>query len=50
MHYKLPSFHTDIRIQLISLSYHILVFLPYHFISLEEMFMSEKVYVNVNVT
>jgi len=35
-HYKSP-FHTVIRIHLISLSYHILVILPSHFSSMEQM-------------
>jgi len=39
MHYKSPPFHTVIRIHLISLSYHILVILPIHFSSLEQMLM-----------
>jgi len=39
MHYKSPPFHTVIRIQLISLSYHILVYLPSHFSSMEQMLM-----------
>jgi len=38
-HYKSPSFHTVIRIHLISLSYHILVILPSHFSSVEQMLM-----------
>jgi len=36
--YKSP-FHTVIRIHLISLSYHILVILPSHFSSMEQMLM-----------
>jgi len=38
-HYKSPPFHTVIRIHLISLSYHILVILPSHFSSVEQMLM-----------
>jgi len=38
-YYKSPPFHTVIRIHLISLSYHILVFLPSHFSSMEQMLM-----------
>jgi len=38
-HYKSPPFHTVIRIHLISLSYYILVFLPSHFIFMEQMLM-----------
>jgi len=38
-HYKSPSFHSVIRIHLISLSYHILVILPSHFSSMEQMLM-----------
>jgi len=38
-HYKSPPFHTVIRIHLISLSYHILVILPSHFSSMEQMLM-----------
>jgi len=36
-HYKSAPFHTVIRIHLISLSYHILVILPSHFSSMEQM-------------
>jgi len=38
-HYKSPSFHSVIRIHLISLSYHILVILPSHFSYMEQMLM-----------
>jgi len=38
-HYKSPQFHSVIRIHLISLSYHILVILPSHFSSMEQMLM-----------
>jgi len=38
-HYKCPPFHTVIRIHLFSLSYHILVILPSHFRSVEQMLM-----------
>jgi len=38
-HYKSPPFHSVIRIHLISLSYHILVILPSHFSSMEQMLM-----------
>jgi len=38
-HYKSPPFHTVIRVHLISLSYHILVILPSHFSSMEQMLM-----------
>jgi len=38
-HYKSPPFHSVIRIHFISLSYHILVILPSHFSSMEQMFM-----------
>jgi len=37
MDYKSHPFHTVIRIHLISLSYHILVVLPSHFSSMEQM-------------
>jgi len=37
--YKSPPFHTVIRIHLISLSYHILVFLPSHCSYMEQMLM-----------
>jgi len=37
--YKSPPFHTVIRIQLNWLSYHILVILPSHFSSMEQMLM-----------
>jgi len=38
-HYKFPAFHTVIRIHLISLSCHILVVLPSHFSSMEQMLL-----------
>jgi len=38
-HYKSHPFHTVIRIHLILLSYHILVILPSHFSSMEQMLM-----------
>jgi len=38
-HYKSPPFHTVIRIHLISLSCPILVILPFHFSSMEQMLM-----------
>jgi len=38
-HYKSPPFHSVIRIHRISLSYHILVILPSHFSSMEQMLM-----------
>jgi len=38
-HYKSPPFHSVIRIHLISLSHHILVILPSHFSSMEQMLM-----------
>jgi len=38
-HFKSPPFHSVIRIRLISLSYHILVILPSHFCSMEQMLM-----------
>jgi len=37
--YKSPPFHSVIRIHLISLSYHILVILPSHFSTMEQMLM-----------
>jgi len=39
MHYKSPPFHSVFHIHLISLSYHILVILPSHFSSMEQMLM-----------
>jgi len=39
-----PPFHSVIRIHLISLSYHILVILPSHFSSMEQMFMLMLLY------
>jgi len=38
-HCKSPPFHTVVRIHLFSLSYHILVILPSHFSSMEQMLM-----------
>jgi len=38
-HYTSPPFHTVIRVHLISLSNHILVILPSHFSSMEQMLM-----------
>jgi len=38
-HYKSPPFHSVICIHLISLSYHIVVILPTHFSSIDQMLM-----------